>query len=283
LGKALAGILSGRGSETSQGKKVIVVFSVIRKRLCYANVVATLALVFAMSGGALAAGHYLLTSTSQVSPKVLKALRGKNGMAGAQGAQGPQGPRGETGAGGPAGPAGAQGVQGPQGEPGAAGAAGKEGSPWTAGGTLPAGKSETGVWAGALDHQEQAPDARVVLASFPIPLLATPTPNVIGVEEGQGEAKENELAKELNEARKLKGEPELPLPIPTDCKGTVDKPEATAGNLCVFVQYAENVRVISLELAKPEFISTTGAATYITGEGSEEGSSVGGTWAVTEK
>jgi hypothetical protein len=33
-------------------------FSAIRRRATYANVTATLALFFAMSGGALAAGHY---------------------------------------------------------------------------------------------------------------------------------------------------------------------------------------------------------------------------------
>jgi hypothetical protein len=39
-------------------------FSPIRRHLSYANVVATMALVFAMSGSALAAKHYLITSTS---------------------------------------------------------------------------------------------------------------------------------------------------------------------------------------------------------------------------
>ncbi len=37
----------------------------MRRRLSYANVTATLALVFAMSGGAMAANHYLITSTSR--------------------------------------------------------------------------------------------------------------------------------------------------------------------------------------------------------------------------
>ena len=46
----------------------------MRKYLTYANVTATLALIFAMSGGALAAKHYLVSSTSQISPKVLKSL-----------------------------------------------------------------------------------------------------------------------------------------------------------------------------------------------------------------
>jgi hypothetical protein len=50
----------------------------MRKRITYANVVATLALVFAMSGGALAAKHYLVTSPKQISPKVLKSFSTTN-------------------------------------------------------------------------------------------------------------------------------------------------------------------------------------------------------------
>jgi len=86
----------------------------IRARLTYANVVATLALVFAMAGGAAAASHYLITSSKQISPKVLKELK-------------KPGPKGATGAGGPAGPAGATGPAGANGSSGAAGATGKEG------------------------------------------------------------------------------------------------------------------------------------------------------------
>ncbi len=80
--------------------------SALRKRLTYANVVATLALLFAMSGGALAAGHYLITSTKQISPKVLKSLRGANGKLGAPGPAGAAGPAGSTGPGGKEGPVG---------------------------------------------------------------------------------------------------------------------------------------------------------------------------------
>jgi hypothetical protein len=46
----------------------------MRRHLTYANVTATLALVFAMSGGALAAKHYLISSTNQIDPKVLKSF-----------------------------------------------------------------------------------------------------------------------------------------------------------------------------------------------------------------
>ena len=66
----------------------------MHKRLNYANLTATLALFFAMSGGALAAKHYLLNSTKQINPKVLKALKGKTATAGAPGATGPAGATG---------------------------------------------------------------------------------------------------------------------------------------------------------------------------------------------
>jgi len=48
----------------------------MRRRFSYANVAATLALVFSMSGGALAANHYLINSTKQIKPSVLKKLKG---------------------------------------------------------------------------------------------------------------------------------------------------------------------------------------------------------------
>jgi hypothetical protein len=69
----------------------------MRRHMTYANVAATLALVFAMSGGALAAHHYVISSTKQVSPKVLKKLRGKTGKTGATGKEGPQGKEGPAG------------------------------------------------------------------------------------------------------------------------------------------------------------------------------------------
>jgi hypothetical protein len=50
-------------------------FSRIRRRIAHPNVVVTLALVLAMSGGAYAASRYIITSTKQISPKVLKALK----------------------------------------------------------------------------------------------------------------------------------------------------------------------------------------------------------------
>lgn len=78
----------------------------MRRRLSYANVAATLALVFSMSGGAIAARHYLITSTQQIKPSVLRKLHGATGARGATGATGSAGaagPRGETGSTGPKG------------------------------------------------------------------------------------------------------------------------------------------------------------------------------------
>jgi len=78
----------------------------MRRHITYANVAATLALVLAMSGGALAAKHYLINSTKQINPKVLRKLRGHAGPRGARGATG------ATGATGKEGPPGKQGADG---------------------------------------------------------------------------------------------------------------------------------------------------------------------------
>ena len=90
-----------------------------------AMVVALLALFFALGGSALAAKHYLLSSTKQIAPTVLKKLKGR------------------TGSKGPAGPAGPVGPQGPQGLLGTAG------QNLTAETVLPSGQSESGVFSAA--------------------------------------------------------------------------------------------------------------------------------------
>lgn len=89
-----------------------------RPRLTYANVVATLALVFAMSGGALAASKFIITSTKQIKPSVLASLKGKAGPAGAAGAQGPAGPQGPAGKDGVNGNSGKDGLNGKDGATG---------------------------------------------------------------------------------------------------------------------------------------------------------------------
>jgi len=66
--------------------------------------------MFSLSGGALAASHYLISSKKQIDPKVLRELKGTSGKNGANGASGPAGP------------------PGPQGIPGREGLSGSEGS-----------------------------------------------------------------------------------------------------------------------------------------------------------
>ncbi len=278
-------------------------FSSIHRRLSYANVVATLALVFAMSGGALAASHYLISSTKQISPRVLSALKGRAGAPGAPGRAGPQGARGEIGSVGKEGPAGKEGSigkegpvgkagtpgkkgsegepgePGPQGTTGPAGTNGKEGSPWTAGGVLPSGSTETGAWllyknVGAAEEIAFAP------ISFPIPLAtkgsAGVEPHFVGITEGEGEANENKALFEEIDGKKL-------------CKGTVDDPGAGAGNLCIFageqlgqLTNAREGAVFSPSTRAFNEPGLTGAVIYFESEhsGVMEGT---GAWAVTAK
>jgi Collagen triple helix repeat (20 copies) len=152
--------------------------SSFRKHFGIPGVIAVFALVFAMAGGAWAAKKYVITSTNQIKPSVLKSLQGKagpqgpagsNGSAGAKGDAGPKGDNGAKGDTGTAGSAGTPGTAGksivtgtiaagPECEKGGVSVEvegsgvkkpvcnGKEGSPWTAGGVLPPEKTETGTW-----------------------------------------------------------------------------------------------------------------------------------------
>jgi hypothetical protein len=100
-------------------------FKIMGGRLSYANVTATIALVLSMSGGAVAASHYLINSTKQINPRVLKRLRGGTGP---RGPVGPPGPAAAV----PPGAAGAMGGIGPPGTArafGAVSAAGLFGGP----------------------------------------------------------------------------------------------------------------------------------------------------------
>ncbi len=116
-------------------------------------ILAVVALVFAMLGGAYAAtsskrhhkrgnaGAALAKKYSKVFSKRFSAAFSKRfataGPAGPQGPKGDNGGNGSSGAKGATGATGPQGPQGPQGEPG---------SPWTAGGTLPEEGTLTGAY-----------------------------------------------------------------------------------------------------------------------------------------
>jgi hypothetical protein len=250
--------------------------SSVRKRVTYANVVVTVALVFAMSGGAYAASKYLITSTKQISPKVLKSLQGKTGKPGANGAPGAPGPVG------PAGPQGPAGAAGAKGENGAAGTSvtsaeskakigpckeggsefkavsgttyacnGEKGKEGTFGGsTLPEGKTLTGVLAASGWGEGKYPEPGTGIAdtgvSFALPLTSVPAIHVV------------------KEGEKL-----------AECPGSAEAPAATSGNLCIFI--ANTVNVANDVLANA---STFGFKAE--GFSEEKGFiNIAGTWAVT--
>jgi hypothetical protein len=204
-------------------------FSKIRRRFTYANVVATLALVFAMSGGAYAASHYIITSPKQIKPSVLSSLKGKSGAAGPAGPAGAAGPQGPAGSAGAKGETGTTGEKGAPGSPGEPGAPGKEGSPWTAGGTLPPEATEKGTWAN-IDHATAADELSGSPISFSIPLAA-----------GLGEARVHYLL--VGEKGNGKG-----CPVGSEAS----KPEAEPGNLCVFARLEENIVPNPYTLLNPE-------------------------------
>lgn len=244
-------------------------FGRIRKRLTYVNVVATLALVFAMSGGALAASRYIITSTKQISPKVLTALKGAkgaagaNGLAGAVGATGPggaQGPQGSTGTSGSNGKDGEQGPQGSPGKNGKNGENGEPGEPWTPDNVLPPHAKETGVW-GFYTTEPEGFAVEEPVASFPIQLGKPPT-----------------AAHFINTA----GEEvhfEAPSTPPTGCGspvGTEEEPKAEPGNLCIY----ESI-VSGLETGTEAIVHVTNVGAFMQFVVKSTSQNAAGSWAVT--
>ena len=99
----------------------------MRKHFHPSTIIATVALVFALAGTSYAASTYLITSTNQITPSVLKTLKGQRGPRGDIGVTGAQGSAGLTGGTGPIGLTGAPGAPGTPGTPGTTGATGATG------------------------------------------------------------------------------------------------------------------------------------------------------------
>lgn len=242
----------------------------VLSRVTYANVASTLALVLAMSGGALAASHYIITSKKQIKPSVLRSLQGASGQKGAQGTAGKNGANGAPGA---------QGERGPQGEPGKNGT---PGSPWTAGGTLPAGATETGTWlvSEVAENSEFEGLKGFMLAaiSFPVPLEAA--------------LSNSEECSEKHDclAAVVTVKEQTEHTAPSACKGTAASPTATPGHLCVYVNSLSTESLteeqIHTGVLSPagEFVEGTGTTGAIIGFSGPQNAEVlhgEGTWAVT--
>ncbi|MGA8364494.1 MAG: hypothetical protein WB709_08220 [Solirubrobacteraceae bacterium] len=265
-------------------------FSALRQQLHVspATLIASFALVFAMTGGAYAAKKYLITSTKQISPSVLKQLQGKAGAPGAQGAAGAQGAQGPAGAQGAAGSKGDAGSSGSNGVPGvdgksvtgeaiAAGGAcgegvtgvkytlnatstnvcnGKNGTTgFTA--TLPPEATETGTWWFAANGEE----VQGAPISFPIPLSVA-----------------DAAAITVHYWRE-----ETPHDATGACLGTPDAPEAEPGTLCLYIPEAARMTLGgSQAVFKPDFsnegVGTSGGLVRVE---SVSKAFVGGSFAVT--
>ena len=260
-------------------------FSGVRSRMTYANVVATLAMVFAMSGGAYAASKFLITSTKQIKPSVLAALKGKTGANGAQGATGAPGPAGAQGPTGPKGDNGANGSNGVNGKGVVLGVAGThcssggnsvevegQGSPqYICNGkngqtgftkTLPTGQTETGTIAWGRAPYSGGVNLQPI--SFNIPLEnRIPEGNVILFTGAS---------------------------IPAHCKGNapeqevLENLEAEEGYMCIWWSRASGGSPSSIVAHDPENVEFLGTGRYgvsLRLEGLEPGSEGWGLWAVT--
>lgn len=75
-------------------------------------IVMTAAAIVLIGGSALAASHWIITSTKQIKPSVLRQLRGARGPRGASGPTGAPGPKGDAAAAGQTGSTGAAGSPG---------------------------------------------------------------------------------------------------------------------------------------------------------------------------
>jgi len=263
----------------------------IRKHFNATTVVAIVALVFAMTGGAYAAKKYLITSTKQISPKVLKQIKGAKGPAGPPGPAGSQGPAGEKGANGAPGEKGADGAPGEKGAPGSNGESvtvasasgsecsglggskfsnktgsgtacnGKEGSPWTMGGTLPSKETEVGMWGSPTTYGGSG----LVAISFNLPLAKALTAEHVHLINNSGE--------------EVYVGGERP---PTECTGgTAEEPKAEPGNLCVYESS------LGEKFSYLPFYYSVFPSALITAGGvdvpfdAEEGGLAAGSWAVT--
>lgn len=235
-------------------------FSTVRKHINPATIMAFVALVFAVTGGAFAATggsrggggsspakasastgrtatFTAVMAKKKTRPKSTRGPAGPKGATGATGATGPAGPAGSAGAKGETGAAGTgtPGVEGHEGHEGKAGKEGPEGVCSQAHCVLPAETTETGSWTASSKPA-------VGSISFPIPLAekdkqCEPPPPVEPYDAALCGANVHYVDSEGKEQAVFIFEPptvEWKAEATTACPGSVTEPAAAPGNLCVY-------------------------------------------------
>ena len=255
-------------------------FSTLRTRFGVPGIISVIALVFAMFGGAYAASNSSGGGKAAASAKAKKGPRGPKGATGPAGAPGPAGPQGPAGAKGDAGAAGSNGPVGPAGPTGPAGAKGATGAAGATGPTgfsgftetLPSGKTETGAWSITLSTSGILNTFSSI--SFSIPLAD-------GGAEGSAFGFNQKQTKEIEEEEIEPG----------GCKGSVAKPTAPPGVLCVYTSFENLINATGGFIEARSFeggfgaYSASGAVlsgAFLSGSAAEPASIESyGTWAVT--
>jgi hypothetical protein len=244
-------------------------FPAIRNRMRYANVVTTLALVFAMTGGAYAvtgkgggpSGPSAVIAAkgggaggpSAPSAAIAATKKGKSKAKALRGPAGPRGPEGKQGPAGPQGPAGANGKDGANGSNGEKGVAGETGLQGNAGKSVVLGKINTGVatckeqGGVSIEVEGNAASKQSVCNGEPgvihpgttLPKGASETGTWIAME---GEPEEVEaaisfpipLSATAAEHTTPVYVPNTDTTLPAGCQGSAAEPEAEEGHLCLF-------------------------------------------------
>ncbi|MBA3866089.1 MAG: hypothetical protein H0X42_07050 [Solirubrobacterales bacterium] len=249
-------------------------------------IVAMIALVAALGGTALAAAKLNSTQKKEVT-KIAKKFAGKPG---ANGANGTNGSNGAPGAKGDAGAAGSPGANGESvkvtslSSPKCNGQAGVEFSNASGSGkacngqtgfteTLPAGKTETGIWSvGPITEAGTGTSYTIVpIASFPIPLASPLDGAHVHYIDPAGE-----------EVLGTAFSPTTQPPGP-ECEGSAALPSAASGNLCIYAGNQEGgISGASESIIDPSTASAGAAASGAIGLFKLGGvSSAVGVWAVT--
>jgi hypothetical protein len=262
-------------------------FQAMRKQMNPATILALVALVFSVTGGAFAAtgggGGAGSGSKATALAMPVAATAKKKAKAPARGPAGPRGATGAAGSAGSTGPAGGTGPQGPAGNNGSNGAPGEKGEKGEKGpkgeigakgetgftATLPSGKTETGEWtfSGAGPGLVGFVSAQI---SFPIPLAQALSGG--GCEEGKEPCHVHYIATSAgHEVGGLKEQ------TSKYCKGNAGDPEAAPGNLCIYEEQTFGVKtteVFGVDAA--EVASITNEGTSGTYKESQDGTGVAG-------